>query len=166
MRRHAPSMAPRADPALASIVSTDRRLLRATTCRVSGASGAGVSGMIRAVSWASPRPADAQDVMQAATSVLARDLFGCRENLRGVLQDVPGEASIDHSRVFDVIPSEDGSAYEKNEEDDTEKCEAERGSPESLLDADAQAFSIGLKFNCLLTACVWKAAVPVRRHPF
>src|SRR5262249_26477682 len=52
--------------------------------------------------------------------------------------------------------------YENNEKNDSQQGQTERGRPESFLDADAQAVSIGLKLYCLLTATVWKASAASR----
>src|SRR5260370_26811299 len=74
------------------------------------------------------------------TPGLARgDVLGSGENLRRILEDVAGEARVDHARILDVIPGENGGRSEKAGENGSENRQAEFGSPETFFDADAQA---------------------------
>src|ERR1700733_5619831 len=66
------------------------------------------------------------------------DALRSGENLRGVLQQVAGQARIDHPRILDVEVRDDADPSEKNGERHAQDGQTDPRGPEALFNADAQ----------------------------
>jgi len=58
---------------------------------------------------------------------------GRGENLSGVLQNVPGQAGVNHARVFDEKVGEGAGGNQEAERHETEQRQPEGGSPKAFL---------------------------------
>ncbi len=69
------------------------------------------------------------------------DAYGGGKNLRGVLEDAPGKARVDHAGILYVEESEDAHPGKENGEDDAQQRQTEDRCPETLFDANAQTLT-------------------------
>src|SRR5438132_333380 len=70
-----------------------------------------------------------------------RNVLRCGENLGGILQDVSGQALVNHARVLGVVVSEDPAGDDENTEEDAKNRQADSGSKETSLHPDLQNIS-------------------------
>src|SRR5260221_2886155 len=65
------------------------------------------------------------------------DVLGSRENLRRALQDVAGQAGVDHAGIFFVGGREEARCGQKKREEHSENGQTETGRPKNFQDANA-----------------------------
>src|SRR5690242_13844069 len=71
------------------------------------------------------------------------NVFGCGENLRGVLKHFSGKSRVDHARVLDVVIGENAASDEKTGEYDPQDRQPYFGSEKSFSDSNAQTMAPG-----------------------
>src|SRR5260221_14555246 len=69
------------------------------------------------------------------------DVLGSRENLRRALQDVAGQAGVDHAGIFCVGVREEARCGQKNREEHSENGQTETGRPKTFQDANAHTLA-------------------------
>src|SRR5579862_6082857 len=69
----------------------------------------------------------------------AVDILGSSKDARSVLENVAGEAAVDHAAEGNVVVDEDGGTRDEEQEGDAEKRETDARSPEAAAETDAEA---------------------------